>query len=126
MENIALPASLTGSPRAVAEQAARELLDEFDIGELADQFPATLSGGERQRVAVARALVLRPVVVLADEPTGALDSANADKVAAALVNVSAARGAALVLVTHERPLAALTDRTIVMVDGRIVEDRGSR
>lgn len=126
LENIALPASLTGSSRAVAEEAARELLDEFDIGGLADQFPATLSGGERQRVAVARALVRRPVVVLADEPTGSLDSANADKVAASLVNVSAARGATLVLVTHERRLAALTDRTIMMVDGRIVEDRASQ
>lgn len=126
LENICLPAILVGVRRSEAEDTAAKLMDEFDLGATSDQFPASLSGGERQRVAVARALIQRPTVVLADEPTGALDSVNADKVAAALVRVAATRRATLVLVSHEAHLASLADRTIVMVDGRIAEDRSNR
>lgn len=126
LDNVALPAWIGGGTRADALAAARELLATFGIADVADQHPGRVSGGQRQRAAVARALVHRPRIVFADEPTGALDSDNADIVVDTLVAETARRGAALVLVTHEARLAARTDRTIVLSDGRIVDERWNR
>jgi putative ABC transport system ATP-binding protein len=117
VENVALPLWLLGNDRRTATSAARELLDRFDISAEADKRPADVSGGQMQRAAVARALVHRPDVVFADEPTGALDSANAQIVLEALVDGAREHGAAVVLVTHESRLASYCDREVVIRDG---------
>lgn len=117
VENVALPLWLLGNDRRTATSAARELLDRFDISTEADKRPADVSGGQLQRAAVARALVHRPDVVFADEPTGALDSANAQIVLEALVDGAREHGAAVVLVTHESRLASYCDREVVIRDG---------
>jgi putative ABC transport system ATP-binding protein len=110
-ENVALPLSICG-PGGVDPGAAPALLDRLGLVALAPRFPDQLSGGQRQRVAVARAVVHRPGVVLADEPTGALDPANAMAVIDLLVEVNAAIGATLVVVTHDPVVAARLERTI--------------
>ena len=120
-ENVALPAWIDGKARNVARGRAEGLLDRFGIAHLADRHPGEVSGGERQRAAVARALVHEPAVVLADEPTGALDSVNGQLVLDALMDQARVQGAAVVLVTHEARLASLCDREILMRDGCIVE-----
>lgn len=117
VENVALPLWLLGNDRRTATSAARELLERFDIAAEADKRPADVSGGQMQRAAVARALVHRPDVVFADEPTGALDSANAQIVLEALVDGAREHGAAVVLVTHESRLASYCDREVVIRDG---------
>jgi putative ABC transport system ATP-binding protein len=110
-ENVALPLSICGSG-SVDATAAPALLARLGLAELAPRFPDQLSGGQRQRVAVARAVVHRPGVVLADEPTGALDPANAMAVIDLLVELNAAIGATLVVVTHDPVIAARLERTI--------------
>ena len=115
VENVALPLWLLGNDRRAATSAARGLLERFDIAAEADKRPADVSGG----AAVARALVHRPDVVFADEPTGALDSANAQIVLEALVDGAREHGAAVVLVTHESRLASYCDREVVIRDGII-------
>jgi putative ABC transport system ATP-binding protein len=119
LENVALPAWLNGEGRRSANSAALTLLEAFGIGHTADRHPGRVSGGERQRAAVARALVHQPAVVFADEPTGSLDSDNADRVIDTLLDESRQRGVALVLVTHERRLAERADVIVTMRDGRI-------
>jgi putative ABC transport system ATP-binding protein len=120
VENVALPLRIDGVPRAVARGRAQAALDEVGIGPRADHLPHQLSGGEQQRVAVARAVIVKPAVLLADEPTGALDSANAAQIFA-LLRAAARAGQTIVMVTHDPLLAGQADRVIFMRDGKIVD-----
>jgi len=122
LENVALPVWMGGASRAHANRDASEALDRFGIGDLAARRPSDVSGGEQQRAAVARALAHRPKVVFADEPTGALDSVNAQTVLEALTDQARAQGSAVVMVTHEARLASFCDREIVVKDGAVVGD----
>jgi putative ABC transport system ATP-binding protein len=117
-ENVALPLRLDGTPRKPAERRADELLEALEVKGVAKQRPGTVSGGEGQRVAVARALVTDPRVLFADEPTGALDSLNGERVMELLTAAARERGTAVVLVTHEVRVAAYSDREVVVRDGR--------
>ncbi|MFL9591903.1 ABC transporter ATP-binding protein [Aeromonas schubertii] len=118
-ENVALPLMLAGM--APAERTARvaALLAELGLGERADHRPAELSGGQRQRVAIARAMVTRPRLLLADEPTGNLDSRSGEEVIALLERLNRERGVTLVVVTHDERLGARAGRRISMNDGRL-------
>lgn len=117
VENVALPLWLLGESRSSAAERAEALLERFDVIGVADKRPGEVSGGQLQRAAVARALVHRPAIVFADEPTGALDTANAQIVMEALVGAAREQGAAVVLVTHETRLASYCDRDVVVRDG---------
>ncbi|RBM14748.1 macrolide ABC transporter ATP-binding protein [Prauserella sp. PE36] len=119
LENVALPLRLGGAKRKPAEARARQWLERLEVGDLGDRRPGDVSGGQGQRVAVARALVSDPKVVFADEPTGALDSLNGEKVMRLLTDAARGAGAAVVLVTHEPRVAAHSDREIVVRDGRV-------
>jgi putative ABC transport system ATP-binding protein len=122
LENVLIPAQLAGVPSVVATKRARQLLEELEIGDRADLYPAQLSGGERQRVAIARSLVNRPSVLLADEPTGALDSRNGDHVMELLSRLNQG-GQTIVLVTHDAKLAACYARRVLTLrDGQVVDD----
>ena len=122
MDNVLLPAQLAGLPARQARSRAGELLAALRIGPHRDAYPARLSGGERQRVAIARALVNRPALLLADEPTGALDSANGEAIGELLLDLNAA-GQTLIMVTHNPDLAARYARRVIeIVDGRIASD----
>jgi putative ABC transport system ATP-binding protein len=122
LENVALPLRLSGQQRRPAEASAHEWLDRFDVGDLAGKRAGEMSGGQGQRVAVARALVTGPRVVFADEPTGALDSYNGERVMDLLSGVARAQGASIVLVTHEERVAAYADREVSLRDGAIVPE----
>ena len=98
---------------------ALELLERLGLAGRAHDFPEVLSGGERQRVAVARALMARPAALLADEPTGSLDRAGAQRVAALMIELAREQGAGVLLVTHDEALARLADRQIYLLDGRV-------
>ena len=124
LENVALPLRLGGRSRRRAEHAAAEWLDRLDVGELAHKTPGECSGGQGQRVAVARALITRPRVVFADEPTGALDSLNGERVIRMLTEAARESGAAVVVVTHEARVAAYADREVVCRDGRTLDAGG--
>ncbi|MEV0459716.1 ABC transporter ATP-binding protein [Catellatospora methionotrophica] len=117
VENVALPLRLDGVRRKEAERRSREWLDRLEVGDVAGKLPGQISGGQGQRVAVARALVTEPKVVFADEPTGALDSLNGEKVMQLLGQAARDTGAAVVLVTHEPRVAAYADREVVVRDG---------
>ncbi len=121
IENVALPLELDGVKVRKARKAALDALESMDIGELADRFPDEISGGQRQRVAIARSFVGPRQVLLADEPTGALDSKTSEAVIRALRKRIDA-GIAGVLVTHDAKLAAWADRILVIRDGQIVEE----
>ena len=126
-ENVAVPLELAGEPDALDRAGA--LLDEVGLGARSHHYPAQLSGGEQQRVAVARAMSRRPPVILADEPTGNLDSATGTQIVELLLAANRTHGSTLVLVTHDAALAAHADRTIALRDGRVVGDEagnGSR
>ncbi len=124
-DNVLLPAQLAGRSRAAARARVQELLAGLGIGELANAYPGRLSGGQRQRVAIARALVNAPALLLADEPTGALDSAAGRAIGELLARLNAS-GQTLVLVTHNPSLAAeYATRTIELTDGRITSDTGA-
>ena len=119
LDNVALSAQLTGTPARQARRRALELLDELGIADRRDAYPATLSGGERQRVAVARALMNRPALLLADEPTGALDSRAGEQVMDLLIDLNQI-GQTLVLVTHDQHLARrCASRLVEFADGRV-------
>ena len=118
LENVALPLRLAGHRRSVAEHAARIWLARLEVDDIADKRPGDVSGGQGQRVAVSRALVAEPKVVFADEPTGALDSLNGERVMKLLVTAAKESGTAVVLVTHEPRVAAYSDREVVVRDGR--------
>lgn len=121
-DNVVLPAQLAGMARGEAAKRAAELFDQLGVARHANAYPGRLSGGERQRVAVARALMNRPALLLADEPTGALDTASGEDVSALLTELNA-DGQTLVVVTHDLALArSCTRRTIQLVDGRIAGD----
>ncbi|HXZ64393.1 MAG TPA: ATP-binding cassette domain-containing protein [Streptosporangiaceae bacterium] len=122
MDNVLLPAQLAGTRTAAARQRAAELLTTLRIAHRADAYPARLSGGERQRVAIARALINRPTVLLADEPTGAVDRATGDEIGALLLELNAA-GQTLILVTHNPDLATrYAHRVVEIADGRVTSD----
>lgn len=120
-ENVLLMAALAGRPRPEAEWEVDRLLEEVGLAHRAAHRPAEMSGGEEQRVAVARALVHRPVLVLADEPTASLDGASGRLVAEQLRTLAAARGAAVVIATHDPRLAPVATRRVHMADGRLAE-----
>ncbi len=120
-ENVALPLLLSGQGRAEAVGPAREWLERLGVAEVAQTTASRMSGGQRQRVALARALVGSPQVVLADEPTGSLDSVASDLVAAELVSAARDAGAAVVMVTHDARVAAYADRELHLWDGRVDE-----
>jgi putative ABC transport system ATP-binding protein len=119
-ENVAVPLELAG--RRDAAERAQALLAEVGLAERAHHYPVQLSGGEQQRVAVARAIALAPPLLLADEPTGNLDSATGKQIIDLLVGVNRRRGCTLVLVTHDPALAAHADRVVTLRDGRVVSD----
>jgi putative ABC transport system ATP-binding protein len=120
--NVLLPAQLAGTPRRKARARCAGLLDQLGIGRYRDTYPGRLSGGERQRVAIARSLINDPAVLLADEPTGAVDTATGEEIGQLLLDLSAA-GQTLVLVTHSPDLAArYAKRTVRLLDGRIASD----
>ncbi|GAA0408433.1 ABC transporter ATP-binding protein [Acrocarpospora corrugata] len=121
LENVALPLRLDGHKRREAERRAASWLDRLEVGDVAHKRPGEISGGQGQRVAVARALVTAPRVVFADEPTGALDSLNGERVMKLLTEAARDTGAAVVLVTHEARVAAYSDREVVVRDGRTRE-----
>ncbi|MGZ4772877.1 MAG: ABC transporter ATP-binding protein [Ilumatobacteraceae bacterium] len=119
-ENVSLPLELDGTRAKAARAVALEALDELDVAGLADRYPDELSGGERQRVAIARAVVGDRRLLLADEPTGALDSVNGESVMR-LVRAACKRGVAGVVVTHDAQLASWADRVVFLRDGRVVD-----
>lgn len=119
-ENVSLPRELDGVSRGRARDEALAALGEIDLGQLADRFPDALSGGQAQRAAIARALIGERRLLLADEPTGALDSATGEIVMAVL-RARADAGAAVVLVTHEARHAAWADRVVFLRDGRLID-----
>ena len=116
-ENTALPLRLAGVRKRPALKAAAEVLDRLGIADLRERRPSQVSGGQSQRVAVARALVHRPAVVFADEPTGALDSANASAVLKEFLDLARSQGTAVLLVTHDPAVAARADSRYTMADG---------
>ncbi len=120
LENVAIPALIGGASRHDAMERARELLDFMKLGERLDHKPAQLSGGERQRVAVARALVNKPRVILADEPSGSLDTHNKQELHQLFFTLRDELHQTFVIVTHDETLAAQADRTLHMQDGVIV------
>jgi putative ABC transport system ATP-binding protein len=117
IENIALPLLLAGRPRRTCLAQAGEWLNRMGLSGLGDRLPGELSGGQGQRIALARALVARPRVVFADEPTGSLDSVGADEVMELLVDEARNQGTTVLVVTHEPRVAGFADRTVLMRDG---------
>lgn len=120
LENVALPSMLLGVPRGGAQTRAKALLQDLGIADVADVFADQASGGQVQRAAVARALVHEPEVVLADEPTGALDAVTSEVVLDLLVDACRQRQATLVVVTHDHRVASQLERTVDLRDGRVV------
>jgi putative ABC transport system ATP-binding protein len=120
LENVTLPLELDGVAAKAARVAALEAMDELDVSEHADRYPDELSGGERQRTAIARAIVGERRLLLADEPTGALDSVNGESVMR-LLRAATQRGVAGVVVTHEAHLASWADRVVFLRDGHVVD-----
>ena len=124
LENVLMPLMIRhGKPSSADIELARSLLDEVGLGAFADKKPTQISGGQQQRVAIARALVTRPPLLLADEPTGNLDTRTAQSVFELFHRINAQFGCAVLVVTHDPRLAADCARTIQLVDGRIVSDQ---
>lgn len=119
LENIMIPAFIAGKSRSEAKKKAEELLDFMGLSDRAGHKPSELSGGEKQRVAVARALINNPAVILADEPSGSLDSKNKEELHQLFFNLRDKFGQTFVIVTHDEHLARITDRTIAMRDGML-------
>lgn len=123
LENVMLPLELAG--RRDSRKAATEMMKRVGLGERLGHYPKTLSGGEQQRVALARAFVVQPAVLLADEPTGSLDFATGETVMALMFDLNREQGTTLVLVTHDRAIAARCERRITIEAGQIAEDSGA-
>ena len=123
LDNVVMPALIAGIKRKPAETRARDLLDLLGLGDKAKQAPATLSGGQRQRLAIARALANEPTLVLADEPTGALDSEGGNEVLELFRRLHAG-GQTILLVTHDHAVADAAQRVVRMKDGRVVDPGG--
>jgi putative ABC transport system ATP-binding protein len=126
LENVALPLRMERVRRREAERRAMEWLERLEVTDVAGKRPGEVSGGQGQRVAVARALVSNPRVIFADEPTGALDSLNGERVMRLLTQAARESHAAVVLVTHEARVAAYSDREVVVRDGRVRDLTGAR
>jgi putative ABC transport system ATP-binding protein len=122
LENVQVPMLGRGSPRTVRRERARVLLHEVGLAQRADAFPATLSGGERQRVALARALANEPRLLLADEPTGALDSATGEHMLELIERLRAERGMTVLLVTNDEGVAKRAGRVLRLLDGTVTPD----
>ena len=118
IENVMIPGMIAGKPKAELEQRAKELLDRLSLTDRIHAKPGTLSGGEQQRVAVARALMNKPKILLADEPSGNLDSKNARELHELFFELQKELGQTIVIVTHNEELAEMANRRLVMVDGR--------
>jgi len=121
-ENVLLPAELAGETTAFSQQRARMLLDTVGLADRRDHYPVQLSGGEQQRVALARAFMRKPPLLLADEPTGNLDSTNGRQVLDLLLSLNRTEGATLILVTHDKDLAGHATRIVTLKDGIAVSD----
>jgi len=121
-ENVLLPLELAGGDPAEGAVRAKELLDQVGLADRLDHYPVQLSGGEQQRVALARAFMRKPPILMADEPTGNLDSVNGSHVLDLLIALNQRERTTLVLVTHDRVLASRADRIVTLSDGRIVND----
>jgi putative ABC transport system ATP-binding protein len=121
-ENVLLPAELAGEAASASQQRARLLLDTVGLSDRRDHYPVQLSGGEQQRVALARAFMRKPPLLLADEPTGNLDSTNGRQVLELLLSLNQTEGATLVLVTHDKDLASYASRIVTLRDGLVVSD----
>jgi putative ABC transport system ATP-binding protein len=122
LENVLLPAELSGNGRARQTERAEYLLESVGLRDRADHYPAQLSGGEQQRVGIARAFMMQPSILLADEPTGNLDTRNGEHILQLMLKLNREQGTTLVLVTHDQNLTEQADRRIVLRDGRIVMD----
>ena len=122
LENVLLPHELNADSKDNGLPRARELLTSVGLGDRLDHYPVQLSGGEQQRVALARAFILRPPIVLADEPTGNLDGKTGQQVLELLLELNKQEGATLVMVTHDPALAAYADRIVTLRDGLVVSD----
>jgi len=122
VENVELPLLLTGVPQRTARRQAAEMLERIGLGHRLSHRPSEMSGGEQQRVTIARALVSRPQIVWADEPTGNLDSTMAESVMELLIDLNETQGQTIVLVTHDASIGARVPRLVTMRDGRLVED----
>ena len=125
LENICLPAFIAGTAKKAATDRANELLHLLGVSQRAGHKPSELSGGEQQRVAVARALINSPAVILADEPSGNLDSANAQELHKLFFDLRKELNQTFVIVTHNNDLANMSDRKIVLQDGKIVQPEGA-
>jgi putative ABC transport system ATP-binding protein len=121
-ENVTMPALIAGTKRKIAESRARDLLDLLGLPDKARAYPTSLSGGQRQRLAIARALANRPTVLLADEPTGALDSAGGEEILELFRRLHDESGQTVLLITHDQPVADAASRLVRMKDGRVVDD----
>ena len=120
--NVAIPLVVSGTRPRDARNQARELLERFGLGSLAESYPATLSGGEMQRASIARALTMSPSIVFCDEPTGALDEQNSELVVGVLRRTAAEFGTGVLIVTHDPFVSAACDRVLRIDDGRLIEE----
>lgn len=123
LENVSMPLWISGNSRSSTRQQAEEMLRLVGLGGRMDNKPSQLSGGEAQRVAIARALIAKPAILMADEPTGNLDTVNAESIHSLFLSLRKDLKQTIILITHNEALAARTDRTLVMRDGAIVEER---
>ena len=121
LENVCIPAYIAGKSKTEAEARAKELLDFLKLSDRIDHKPSQLSGGEQQRVAVARALINNPSVILADEPSGNLDTANKSELHKLFFDLRDTFGQTIIIVTHDRELAEMSDRILEMKDGQIIK-----
>lgn len=122
-ENVAVPLWIAGKSKKEGMEQSAQMLATVGLADRMDNKPAELSGGEQQRVAIARALINKPSIVMADEPTGNLDSNNAHAIHELFLSLRAQLGQTFVMITHNESLAAMTDRTLIMRDGKIIEEK---